>query len=48
MERKCCALVRLKKEQELWGDIGIHSNLYYILNHPSPINELKKVLLEGV
>lgn len=42
------ALVRLKKEQELWGDIGIHSNLYYILNHPSPINELKKVLLEGV
>ena len=42
------ALIRLKKEKELWGKHGIHSNLYYILNHPSPIEELKEVLQDGV
>ena len=41
------ALCRLKKEMECWGEHGIHSNLYYILNHPSPIEELKKALTEG-
>lgn len=42
------ALCRLKKEAEVWKDYGVHSNLYYILNHPSPIEELKRVLSEGV
>lgn len=41
------ALARLKKECEVWKENGIHSNLYYILNHPSPIEELKRVLSEG-
>lgn len=41
------ALCRLKRESEVWKDYGIHSNLYYILNHPSPIEELKRVLSEG-
>lgn len=41
------ALTRLAKEAEIWKEHGIHSNLYYILNLPSPIEELKKVLTEG-
>lgn len=41
------ALARLAKEKEVWGDHGIHCDLYYILDHPSPIEELKKVLSDG-
>ena len=38
------AFCRLQKEYEIWKEFGVHQNLYYILNHPSPIEELKKVL----
>lgn len=41
------ALTRLKQEEKIWKDCGVHKNLYYILNHPSPIEELKRVLTEG-
>lgn len=37
-------LARLAKEKELFGEFGGRSNLYYILNHLSPIEELKRVL----
>lgn len=42
------ALRRLKEEAKVWKEHGVHSNLYYILNHPSPIEELNRVLSEGV
>lgn len=43
-------LARLKKEQELCGEYGPNKDLYYVLNHPSPIKELHKYInsLEGV
>ena len=41
------ALRRLQEENKIWGVNGVHSDLYYILNHPSPIEELKRVLSEG-
>lgn len=41
------AFRRLQEEAKVWKEYGLHSNLYYILNHPSPIEELKKVLTEG-
>lgn len=37
-------LNRLKKEQELCGEYGPNKDLYYIINHPHPIDEIKKVL----
>ena len=42
-------LARLKKEQELCGEYGPNKDLYYVLNHPSPIKELHKYInsLEG-
>lgn len=42
------ALARLQEEYLVWGKYGIHSNLYYILNHSSPIEELKRVLQDEV
>lgn len=39
---------RIKKEYELYKEFGPSSNLYYILNHPEPIEELKKILKSGV
>ena len=41
-------LTRIKAEKEIVGDYGPNKNLYYLINHPSPIEELKKVLSEGV
>ena len=43
-------IARLKKEQELCGEYGPNKDLYYVLNHPSPIKELHKYInsLEGV
>lgn len=40
-------LARLKAEEQYWGEYGVHADLYYILSHPSPMEELKKVLSEG-
>ena len=40
-------LARLKVEEKLCGEFGPNKELYYLLRHPSPITELKKVL-EGV
>lgn len=40
-------LARLIKEKELCGDFGPNKNLFYLINHPSPIEELKRVLSEG-
>lgn len=37
-------LARIKKEQELFGKYGPNKDLYYIINHPSPIEELNKIL----
>lgn len=37
-------IARLTKEKELCGEFGPNSSLYYILDHPSPIKELQKVL----
>lgn len=37
-------LARLKKEQELCGEYGPNKNLYYIINHSSPIEEIRRVL----
>ena len=31
-------------EQELFGEYGSNKDLYYIINHPSPIEELNKIL----
>ena len=41
-------LARLQKEKEICGEFGPNKDLFYILNHPSPIEKLKKVLSEGV
>ena len=37
-------LARLTKEQELFGDYGPNKNLYYIINHSSPIEEIRNIL----
>lgn len=37
-----------EKEKELCGEYGPNKDLFYILDYPSPIEELKKVLSEGV
>lgn len=42
------ALARLIKEKELFGEYAGQKDLFYIINHPSPIEELKRVLSEGV
>ena len=41
-------LARIIKERELFNEFGPNKDLYYIIDHPSPIEELKKVLSEGV
>ena len=41
-------LARLIKEKELCGDFGPNKNLFYLIDHPLPIENLKKVLSEGV
>lgn len=37
-------LARLKKEQELCGEYGPNKDLYYIINHSCPIEEIQKVM----
>ena len=37
-------LARITKEQEFFNDYGPNKDLYYVINHPSPIEELKKIL----
>lgn len=34
-------IARLSKEKDLCGEYGPNKNLYYLLEHPSPIKELK-------
>lgn len=41
-------LARLQKEQEICGEYGPNRDLFYILSHPSPIEELKRVFSDGV
>ena len=41
-------IARLTKEKELCGEYGPNKDLYYLISHPSPIEELKRVLSEGV
>ena len=41
-------LARLIKEKEVCGEFGPNKELFYIISHPSPIEELKKVLSGGV
>lgn len=40
-------LARIKKEKEICGDYGPNSELFYVLNLPSPLEELKRILNEG-
>ena len=40
-------LARISKEFELFGEFGPNKKFYYLLSHPSPIDELKKVLSDG-
>lgn len=37
-------LARLIKEKELCGEFGPNNHLYYIINHSSPIEELRKTI----
>jgi hypothetical protein len=41
-------IARLSKEKEICGEFGPNKDLYYILEHLSPIEELKRVLSERV
>lgn len=41
-------LARLRKEQEICGEYGPNKDLFYVLSHPSPIEELHRVLTDGV
>ena len=41
-------LARLQKEQEICGEYGPNRDVFYILSHPSPIEELKRVFSDGV
>lgn len=41
-------MARLRKEKEICGKYGPNDRLYYLLEHPSPIEELNKILSEGV
>lgn len=41
-------IARLTKEKEICGEFGPNKDLYYILEHLSPIEELKRVLSERV
>lgn len=41
-------LARLQKEWEICGEYGPNKDLFYILSHPSPIEELKRVFSDGV
>lgn len=38
------ALARLKKEKEICGEYGPNKDLYYMLDHPSPIEELRNII----
>lgn len=37
-------LARIIKEKELCGEYGPNKNLYYVINHSSPIEEIRKIL----
>lgn len=37
-------LARLKKEKEVFKKYGPNKNLYYVIDHPSPIDEIRRVL----
>ena len=41
-------LARITKERDLCGEYGPNKDLYYLLEHPSPIEELKRILSDGV
>ena len=40
-------IMDFKKEKEICGSFGPNKDLYYLLDYLSPIEELKKVLIEG-
>lgn len=40
-------IARLQKEQETCGEYGPNKDLFYVLSHPSPIEELHRVLTDG-
>ena len=37
-------LARITKEKELIGEFGANKDLYYIINLPSPLEEIRKVI----
>ena len=40
-------LARITKERDLCGEYGPNKNLFYILDQPSPLEELKKMFPDG-
>lgn len=40
-------LTRVTHEKELFGEFGSNKDLYYLINHPSPIEEIKIIFSEG-
>lgn len=38
-------MARLKAEKEICGDFGPNRDYYYLLDHPSPIEELNNNIL---
>lgn len=42
------ALARIQKEKEICGECGPNKDLFYVLDLPSPLEELKKFVPEGV
>ena len=41
-------LARITKEYELCGEYGPNKDLFYVLNLPNPLEELKKIFQKGV
>lgn len=37
-------LARITKEKELIGEFGANKDLYYIIDHPSPLEEIRNVI----
>ena len=37
-------ITRITKEKELIGEFGANKDLYYIINLPSPLEEIRKVI----
>lgn len=41
-------LARIKAEKEIVGNYGPNKDYYYLINHPSPVEEVQRIFSEGV